>query len=191
MPALFCKAGGIMNIVVLSGSPRKGGNTAIMVEAFKEGAEAAGHAVEVVDVAAMKIAPCRACKYCFSHGGDCAIPDDMAEVRERLKRADMLVFASPIYWFDISAQLKFAIDRMYAFGGCGFSFSKVALLLDSGSDGVYDAAVAAYKAMSSWTLSGLMAFLALVSEKTIQISSGCTKYSDIRDTARRFCCRSR
>ena len=116
-----------MNIVVLSGSPRKGGNTAIMVEAFKEGAESAGHAVEVVDVAAMKIAPCRACKYCFSHGGDCAIPDDMAEVRERLKRADMLVFASPIYWFDISAQLKLAIDRMYAFGGCGFSFSKVAL----------------------------------------------------------------
>ena len=139
-----------MNIVVLSGSPRKGGNTAIMVEAFKEGAESAGHAVEVVDVAARKISPCRACKHCFSHGGDCAIPDDMAEIRESLKRADMLVFASPIYWFDVSAQLKLAIDRMYAFGGCGFPFSKVALLLDSGSDGVYDAAIAAYKAMNSY-----------------------------------------
>ena len=139
-----------MNIVVLSGSPRKGGNTAIMVQAFKEGAESAGHTVEVVDVAAKKIAPCRACKYCYSHGGDCAIKDDMAEVREALKRADMVAFASPVYWFDISAQLKLAIDRMYAFGGCGFSFSKVALLLDSGSDGVYDAAIAAYKAMSSY-----------------------------------------
>ncbi len=139
-----------MNIVVLSGSPRKGGNTAIMVGAFKEGAESAGHTVEVVDVAAKKIAPCCACKYCYSHGGDCAIPDDMTEVREALKRADMVTFASPVYWFDISAQLKLAIDRMYAFGSCGFSFSKVALLLDSGADGVYDAAIAAYKAMSSY-----------------------------------------
>ncbi len=139
-----------MNIVVLSGSPRKGGNTAIMVESFKEGAESAGHTVEVVDVAAKKIAPCCACKYCYSHGGECAIKDDMNEVRETLKRADMVVFASPIYWFDISAQLKLAIDRMYAFGSCGFAFSKVALLLDSGSDGVYDAAIAAYKAMSSY-----------------------------------------
>ncbi len=139
-----------MNIVVLSGSPRKGGNTAIMVDAFKEGAESAGHTVEVIDVAAKKIAPCRACKHCFTHDGDCAIPDDMTEVRESLKRADMAVFASPIYWFDISAQLKLAIDRMYAFGGCGFSFSKVALLLDSTSDGVYDAAITAYQAMNAY-----------------------------------------
>ena len=139
-----------MNIVVLSGSPRKGGNTAIMVEAFKEGAVSAGHAVEVVDVASKKIAPCCACKYCYAHGGDCALDDDMTQVRESLKQADMVVFASPVYWFDISAQLKLVIDRMYAFGACGFNFSKVALLLDSGSDGVYDAAIAAYKAMSAY-----------------------------------------
>lgn len=140
----------IMHIVALSGSPRKGGNTAIMVQAFKEGAEAAGNTVEVIDVGAKKIAPCRACKYCFTHGGACAIDDDMTGVREALSAADMVVFATPIYWFDISAQLKLAIDRMYAFGGCGFNFSKVALLLDSGAEGVYDAAIAAYKAMSTY-----------------------------------------
>ena len=139
-----------MNIVVLSGSPRKGGNTSIMAEAFAEGARSAGHEVEIIDVAAKKIAPCRACKYCFSHNGACAIDDDMTGVRERLAQADMVVFTSPVYWFDISAQLKLAIDRMYAFGGCGFNFSKVALLLDSGSDGVYDAAIAAYKAMNAY-----------------------------------------
>lgn len=139
-----------MKITVLSSSPRKGGNTSIMVNAFKEGAESAGHEVEVIDVASKKIAPCRACKYCYTHGGDCAIKDDMTEVRASLSCADMVVFASPIYWFDISAQLKLAIDRMYAFGGCGFNFSKVAMLLDSGSDGVYDAAIAAYKAMCSY-----------------------------------------
>ena len=139
-----------MHIVVLSGSPRKGGNTAIMVQAFVEGAQEAGNTVEVVDVAAKKIAPCRACKYCFTHGGACVIDDGMTDVREASSHADMLVFASPVYWFDISAQMKLAIDRMYAFGGCGFNFSKVALLLDSGSDGVYDAAIAAYKAMGAY-----------------------------------------
>ena len=56
--------------------------------------------------------------------------------RAALSSADMVVFAAPIYWFDISAQLKLAIDRMYAFGGCGFNFSKVALLLNSGAEGV-------------------------------------------------------
>lgn len=138
-----------MNIVVLSGSPRKGGNTAIMVEAFKEGAESAGNNVQVIDVAHLDIHGCRACKYCFTHGGACSIDDDMTGVRQALSGADMVVFASPVYWFDITAQMKLAIDRMYAFGGCGFNFSKVALLLDSGSEGVYDAAIAAYKAMNS------------------------------------------
>lgn len=71
-------------------------------------------------------------------------------VRAALSSADMVVFAAPIYWFDISAQLKLAIDRMYAFGGCGFNFSKVALLLNSGAKGVYDAATAAYKATNAY-----------------------------------------
>ena len=139
-----------MNIVVLSASPRKGGNTAIMVDTFKEGAESAGNTVEVVDVASLDIHGCRGCGYCFKNGGSCVIDDDMTGVREKLSHADMVVFASPIYWFDITSQLKATIDRMYAFGGCGFNFSKVALLLDSGSDGVYDAAIAAYKAMCGY-----------------------------------------
>lgn len=71
-------------------------------------------------------------------------------MRAALSGADMVVFAAPIYWFDISAQLKLAIDRMHAFGGCGFNFSKVALLLNSGAEGVYDAAIAAYKAMNAY-----------------------------------------
>ena len=106
--------------------------------------------MEVIDVAAKKIAPCRACQYCFTHGGNCAIDDEMTGVRESLKRADMVVFASPVYWFDISAQLKLVIDRLYAFAGCGFSFSRVALLLNSGSNGVYTAAISAYKDMNAY-----------------------------------------
>lgn len=71
-------------------------------------------------------------------------------VRAALSGADMVMFAAPIYWFDISAQLKLAIDRMYAFDGCSFNFSKVALLLNSGAESVYDAATAAYKATNAY-----------------------------------------
>lgn len=120
-----------MNIVVLSGSPRKGANTDTMVEAFAETAREAGHTVEVVRVAGKKIAGCLGCQYCFAHEGTCVQKDDMADVIESLKGADMVVFASPIYWFDITAQEKAAVDRLYAFGATGFPFTKTALLLDS------------------------------------------------------------
>ena len=130
-----------MNIVVLSGSPRKGANTDIMVDAFVETARDGGHTVEVIRVAGKKIAGCLGCKYCFAHEGACVQKDDMADVLEALKRADMVVFASPIYWFDITAQEKAAIDRLYAFGATGFPFTKTALLLDGHSEGVYDAPI--------------------------------------------------
>ena len=147
-----------MNIVVLSGSPRKGANTDTMVEAFAETAREGGHTVDVVRVASKKIAGCLGCQHCFTHEGTCVQKDDMADVIESLKGADMVVFASPIYWFDITAQEKAAIDRLYAFGATGFPFTKTALLLDSHSEGVYDAAIAMYKstcAYCKWEDAGL------------------------------------
>lgn len=84
-----------MNIVVLSGSPRKGANTDTMVEAFAETACEIGHTVEAIRVAGKKIAGCLGCQYCFTHEGTCVQKDDMADVIESLKGADMVVFASP------------------------------------------------------------------------------------------------
>ena len=139
-----------MKIVVLDGSPRKNGNTDIMVEAFKEGALKNNHTVEILKIAAMNIRGCQGCQYCYSHEGQCVFKDDMKGIFEELKDTDMVVFASPIYWFDITAQLKCVIDRMYARGKIGFNFTKTALLLDSGANGVYEAALAQYKAMCSY-----------------------------------------
>lgn len=134
-----------MNIVVLSGSPRRGGNTDLMAQAFAQGAEQAGHQVEVISLAGKKIAPCLACEYCFAHGGQCVQQDDMAAIMEQINGADLLCFASPIYWFNISAQLKCAIDRMYCRAKEGFRVKECVLLLNSGSPGVYDSAIAQYK----------------------------------------------
>lgn len=175
-----------MNIVVLSGSPRKGANTDTMVEAFAETAREVGHTVEVIRVAGKKIAGCLGCQYCFTHEGTCVQKDDMANVIESLKGADMVVFASPIYWFDITAQEKAAIDRLYAFGATGFPFTKTALLLDSHSEGVYDAAIAMYKstcAYCKWEDQGIITISGMT-ERDSMVSS--PKLEEVRELARKL-----
>lgn len=148
-----------MNILVITGSPRKGGNTDIMAEAFAEGARESGNQVVIKNVGAMKIAPCMACEYCFAHDGECVQKDDMTEILAETDRADMVVFASPIYWFSMSAQIKLAIDRLYARAAKGFHPTQTALLLNAMSEGVFDSAINQYKYMSNylnWTNKGII-----------------------------------
>ena len=139
-----------MHITILNGSPRKGGNTEIMVDALKKGAEESGHQVEKINLAGKKITGCLGCQYCFSHEGVCVQKDDMAAILEVLDQTDLLVFASPIYWFDITGQLKCVIDRMYARGKTGYHFHKSMLMLDSAAEGVYQAALAQYQSIAAY-----------------------------------------
>lgn len=139
-----------MNIVILNGSPRKGGNTEIMANEFARGANESGNETKIINLAGKKISGCLGCQYCFLHDGQCVQKDDMTDILAELDKADLVVFASPIYWFDIAAQLKTVIDRMYARGKVGFHFNKTALLLDSGADNVYVAALAQYKYMCDY-----------------------------------------
>lgn len=137
-----------MNILVLNGSPRAKGNTKQMVESFKEGAESAGHTVEVVDVCSMDIHGCRACEYCHTKDiGACIQDDDMQKVYPLLEEADMLVLASPIYYHGLSGQLKCAIDRFYsaAYPVGPARLHKVAMILSSGASDVYDGAVYSFR----------------------------------------------
>ncbi len=101
-------------VLILSGSPRRGGNSDILCNRFAEGAKEAGNEVEVLRVAEKKIAPCRACYYCRDHGGECVIKDDMAGVLQKMIDADVIVLASPVYFYSIDAQLKAVIDRTVA-----------------------------------------------------------------------------
>ena len=139
-----------MNILVISGSPRKGGNTDIMAEAFAGGARESGNQVVIKNAGSMKIEPCMDCQYCFDHDGQCVQHDDMAEIMEEFDKADMVVFASPVYWFSMSAQIKLAIDRFYARNETGFHPTQAALLLNAMSEGVFDAAIAQYKYMNNY-----------------------------------------
>ena len=139
-----------MKIAVFNGSPRKETTTA-MVQAFREGAEAAGHVVEEYQVGKMKIAGCLACEYCHTKGeGACIQKDDLEKILPAYKEADMIVFASPIYYFTMSAQIEAAIQRVYCIGK-PLKAKKAALLLTSGSPGVYDAAIAQLKGYTAYT----------------------------------------
>ena len=103
-----------MKILVLGGSPNKNGSTQILIDSFVLGAEEAGHTVTVLNVAHMNVRPCTGCIAC-GYDGPCVQKDDMVQIRKAVMESDMLVFATPLYFFGISAQLKTVIDRFCAF----------------------------------------------------------------------------
>lgn len=134
-----------MNILILNGSPRPNGNTAAMIAAFTEGAKNKGHQVTVIDICKKEIAGCLACEHCHTEGrGVCAQKDDMQEVYKAIELAEMLVIASPIYYFGYSGQLQCAIHRTYAIG-IPRRLKKSMLMLSSGSNNVYEGAIYEYK----------------------------------------------
>ena len=102
------------NVLILSGSPRNGGNSDLLCDEFMRGALESGNQVEKIRVAEKKIGYCKACYYCRQSGGVCAIKDDMAEVLQKMIDADVIVLASPVYFYSIDAQLKALIDRTVA-----------------------------------------------------------------------------
>ena len=134
-----------MNILVLSGSPRKGGNTELLAEAFAKGA-AAQHHVEIVSVRDYKVNPCMGCNACFKANGICAQKDDIALIYEKMSQADMLVIASPVYFYGICAQLKAVIDRFHNPIRDTFHIKKMALLLVGAATlpELFDAIIAEY-----------------------------------------------
>lgn len=139
-----------MKIAILNGSPRKE-NTAAMAEAFAQGARAAGHEVDILHVGKMKINGCLACEYCHGKGeGKCIQKDDMEKVMPAYQESDMIVFATPIYYAGMTAQLSAAIQRMYCIGK-PVKATKAALLISSGVAGSGEGAIATYKGMLAAT----------------------------------------
>jgi len=101
------------NVLILSSSPRKGGNSDLLCDQFLAGASEAGHKVEKIRLAEKDINYCTGCGVCFG-GEPCAQADDMAEVLEKMVAADVIVMATPVYFYTMCAQLKTLIDRTCA-----------------------------------------------------------------------------
>lgn len=114
-------------ILLVMGSPRKDGNSATLAKQVAAGAGAAGAEVESFYLHGMNIQACTACDACREERDrDCVIDDDMETLYAKLRQADALVIASPIYWFTVSAQTKLFMDRWYALGGPGEEYAAFA-----------------------------------------------------------------
>ncbi len=101
-----------MNILILTGSPRKNGTSNLLLESFSKGIDKAKNTIKRSDTACLKIDACNACYGC--ENGKCIKKDDMQDIYNDLLMADMMVFVTPIYFYNFSAQLNKVIDRFYA-----------------------------------------------------------------------------
>ncbi len=118
-----------MKIVILNGSARKGGNTELLAHAFADGARTCNE-VEIIAVGDVNVNPCLGCNACRKREKhDCFQRDDMPAIYDKLKTAEMIVIASPVYFYGLSAPLKAIVDRLHAPIRNEFKVEKLALLL--------------------------------------------------------------
>jgi len=106
-----------MNILVILGSPNRNGSSCFLAEQFIEGAANSGCEIERFETAFSNVNPCRGCGYCRNHDGLCIHDDDMAHFCSSILSSDMVVLATPLYYFGMSSQLKSVIDRLYSING--------------------------------------------------------------------------
>jgi len=121
------------NVLVISSSPRKNGNSAKLAEAFAKGAADAGHQTELISLHDKKIGFCRGCFAC-QKTQRCIIPDDADSIREKMLHADVLVFATPIYYYEMCGQLKTMLDRGNPLFPADYSFRDVYVLTAAAED---------------------------------------------------------
>ncbi len=117
-------------IVVITGSPRKNGNSFAMTDAFIQAAEARGHTVTRFDAAMMNVGGCRACETCYKKGKACSFDDGFNTIAPAVLEAGAVVFTMPVYWYSIPAQIKAVIDKLYSLvvGGKDFAGKECALI---------------------------------------------------------------
>ena len=99
-------------VLILSSSPRKNGNSDTLCHNFASGAKDSGNEVVEIFINDKNINYCKACAYCEKHNGVCTIKDDMVDIIKEIFASDVIVFASPVYFYSLSGQMKTFIDRL-------------------------------------------------------------------------------
>lgn len=98
-------------VLILSSSPRRGGNSDTLCDQFMRGAEASGHQAEKIFLRDKTVHYCTGCSACSLHGKPCPQKDDAAEIIDKMLAAEVIVMATPVYFYTMSAQMKTLIDR--------------------------------------------------------------------------------
>ena len=175
-----------MKITVITGSPRKGGNTMAMVRAFTEAAEKCGHTVSRFDAAMMHIGGCHACQTCFKTGKACSFDDDFNVIAPSILEADAVIFAMPTYWYSIPAQIKGVIDRLYSFvvGGRQIGGKKCGLIVCC-EEQEMDVMEGVRKplersaALLGWQMAGEVLVPGVLNEGDIDKTDGCSRAAEL------------
>ena len=135
-------------VLIISSSPRKGGNSETLAAAFAKGAQEAGNPVETVSLRDKQIGFCKGCFACLKLG-HCVIQDDAVEIAAKMHDADILVFATPVYYYSVSGQLKTMLDRANPLFGTDYAFTK-AYLLATAAEAEPETVEGAVKAVQGW-----------------------------------------
>jgi len=165
-----------IKILILSASPRKGGNSDLLCDEFLRGAREAGHGAEKIFLREKKTGYCVACDVCRKNGGKCFQKDDMGEILEKMITADAIVMATPVYFYTMNAQLKTLIDRVYP---------KYTEVSDKDFYFIMTAADGA-KGATEATLQGFRAFTSCLTgakEKGVLAAGGVWNAGDVKGTA--------
>ena len=136
------------NVMIISSSPRKGGNSETLAASFAKGAEEAGHKVETIYLREKNYGFCKGCLACLKLG-HCVIDDDAVEIAARMHDADVLVFATPVYYYSVSGQLKTMLDRANPLFDSDYAFTKAYLLATAAEDGE-ETVEGTVKAVQGW-----------------------------------------
>jgi multimeric flavodoxin WrbA len=162
-------------ILVLSTSPRKAGNSDLLCDQFMLGAKETGNNVEKIFINDIEINYCKACDTCQNNGGVCAQDDDMAQILDKMIAADVIVLATPVYFYTMNGQLKTLIDR---------TFARYTSLSNKEFYFITTAAVQNKKALER-TIEGLRGFTSVLSgadDKDIIYGTGVWKAGDVKGT---------
>ena len=169
-------------IVVITGSPRKSGNSIAMTDAFIQAAEAKGHTVTRFDAAMKNVGGCRACETCYSTGKACTFDDDFNTVAPAILEADAIVFTMPVYWYSIPAQIKGVIDRIFSLvvGGKDIAGKECALITCCEEDdmSVMDGVRIPMErmcALNKWKMVGEVLIPGVLKVGDIEKTDGCKK----------------
>ena len=136
------------NVMIISSSPRKGGNSETLAASFAKCAEEAGHKVETIYLREKNYGFCKGCLACLKLG-HCVIDDDAVEIAARMHDADVLVFATPVYYYSVSGQLKTMLDRANPLFDSDYAFTKAYLLATAAEDGE-ETVEGTVKAVQGW-----------------------------------------
>lgn len=175
-------------IVVITGSPRKSGNSFAMTEAFIKAAEAKGHTVTRFDTSDMDMGFCHACNTCYSTGEACTFGGDFNKMAPAILEADGVVFSMPVYWYSIPAQIKGAIDKLYTFmvGGKGIAGKDCAIITccEEADPAVMDGVRVPLErtaALCKWNMVGEVCVPGVLNEGDIEKTDGCAQAAALAD----------